>query len=387
MKKKKLLSVILASALAVSVMPFQAFASQVTPGTTVGGTIGGDSTIASSAIIRGVVPKDFNFVINPLELNVPGSGNAQIISTPYTFQNMSNMDVQLSVTPVFVTTDGVTIASSPDEIKNVPGEAPTIFMQVAPATTIPTLGGPAGNLDFVSGSALNFASGDGISMTVSGSSGAANTAYFKLKNLKQAYTTDGTTMTYDPNQNTAANTDAIGFMFTGKVSQLSKWDDPKIKLGVSVEFAFDFISSDSFADTTNVVAGTYQMLKESLVSPTASIDFSSDGKFAFNIPTGYHLGGGLGYFTDTKAITVTKADIKDAIETAWSTEGVTVGSYTINNMEKAKYDWDTKTKKGYLFPAVMSSVSGRHMYLVSFCVSDTDPTDKYAVISSEVVLD
>lgn len=384
MKKKKLLSVILASALAVSVMPFQAFATEVGPSTTVGGTIGGDSTIASSAVIRGVVPRDFDFIVNPLELSVPGSGTAQIISTPYTFQNMSNMDVQLSVTPVFVTTDGVHIASSPDEIKNVPGEEPTIFMQVAPAAEKPTLTGTPGSLDFASGTSLAFASGDGISMTVSGTADAANTAYFKLKNLKNAYTTDGITMTYDPTKNTIADTDAVGFTFTGKVSQLSKWDNPDIKLGVSVEYAFDFISSDSFADPDKVVTGTYQMLKENLAVSGPVFNLSKDGKISItNIPEGYKPTK-MGYIIDGTSMSVSKADIETAIS-ADGVVGAVIGSYTTKEMVRpTHFDWDSTTNTGSL---VTTQLHNKYLYIFTILHNETDGKEDIAIVSPMVLMD
>lgn len=347
MKKNRLLSAFLAGALMVSAMPFQAFAADITDPPAGGGTITGDSTVVSQAQVRVVVPANTDFLVNPLELDVSGVSD-QIISAPFTFINKSNMDVQLSVSPEFTSDSGITVASSPDEIKNTIGEAPTIFLQVAPATTKPDLKGAGDTLEFDDATTPTFTSGDGISTTVTEEADGVtpNTTYFKLENLKKAYSVDTVTdpdapkMEYDQTKATPADTDAVALKFIGKVSQMSTWTGitPKVRF----HYEFNLISKEVYADNNNEVAGAHGLVNKNLAM-TASIVLNADGTFetgGLNKETQTVAGlyyivddsiTGLSY-NDIKAV-VKASDFQTKMDAAGGNIGLPVGSYMIKQMK------------------------------------------------------
>lgn len=321
MKKKRLLATVLASALMVTAIPFQAFAAPVaTSSDAKSGDISGDSTIASSAMLKVKIPTDFNFVVNPLELPVTNPANptisnetAQIISTPYTIINKSNMDVQVTVTPEFTSTTGVVVASSPDEIKNVAGEEPIIFLQVAPMAAEPKLTGTGTGLKYDTAATATFASGDGLSVTI-GKEDTTNPVYFKMKNMKNAYTTDGVTMKYDetvPDSTGANKADAIGFKFIGKVSQMAEWTNHAPS--VTVHYEFDFITNETYTSNDSV-DGTYGMVAENLAVTGPVFTLNADGTMALtNSPVGYDPTG-LFYIYSSSPMNVTNQEIETAAD-------------------------------------------------------------------------
>lgn len=386
MKKKKLLSALLASALMVTAIPFQAFATPVkaTPSDALNGEISGSSTVASSALVRAIIPADFDFVVNPLELTVTGSGasagsNDQIISTPYTFINKSNMDLQLTVTPKFTSTNGITVASSPDEIKNVAGEAPIIFLQVAPITAKPALTGAGSTLQYDTASTPTFASGDGLSVTVGKET--TNPVYFKLHDAKSAYTTDGTDMFYDDDEVTSTVADAASFRFTGKVSQMAAWTDKAP--GVTVEYKFDFITDDVYNDNNNDVAGTYNMVDTNLAVTGPSLSLTTGGTFtASNVPSGYEVKNFYYIYDANNPITATSAAIQTAANGKTDFTDTVVGAYTINHMVYGEnYSWDPATLSGVISSGAWTAMRDGYFMAIIKVENTSDSTDTIAVAS------
>lgn len=390
MKKKKLLSALLASALMVTAIPFQAFADPVkaTPSDALNGEISGSSTVASSALVRAIIPADFDFVVNPLELTVTGSGasagsNDQIISTPYTFINKSNMDLQLTVTPKFTSTNGITVASSPDEIKNVAGEAPIIFLQVAPITAKPALTGAGSTLQYDTASTPTFASGDGLSVTVGKET--TNPVYFKLHDAKSAYTTDGTDMFYDDDEVTSTVADAASFRFTGKVSQMAAWTDKAP--GVTVEYKFDFITDDVYNDNTNDVAGTYNMVDTNLAVTGPVFSLSPSGALkVVDAPDGYTTTS-LYYAWSENRISISQTDIEALLSAGTTIKGAVVNGNTIYEMlYPTDFDWDVvnNTMTGQIKAASMDFLDGRHMVVFTTLTKSGEPT--LVAISPDVLM-
>lgn len=389
MKKKKLLSALLASALMVTAIPFQAFAAPVkaTPSDALNGEISGSSTVASSALVRAIIPADFDFVVNPLELTVTGSGasagsNDQIISTPYTFINKSNMGLQLTVTPKFTSTNGITVASSPDEIKNVAGEAPIIFLQVAPITAKPALTGAGSTLQYDTASTPTFASGDGLSVTVGKET--TNPVYFKLHDAKSAYTTDGTDMFYDDDEVTSTVADAASFRFTGKVSQMAAWTDKAP--GVTVEYKFDFITDDVYNDNNNDVAGTYNMVDTNLAVTTPVYNLASNGVMSFaNVPEGYKPSGLFYLFDKTTTLSITQSDIEAAAADVQELTGLEIDGHKVGKMTGLLYTWPDLTKPGALSAQGKKNVSGG--YLIVFTKFTKEGEESLFAVSPCVHMD
>lgn len=382
MKKKRLLATVLASALMVTAIPFQAFATPVaTSSDAKSGDISGDSTIASSAMLKVKIPTDFNFVVNPLELPVTGSNEtAQIISTPYTIINKSNMDVQVTVTPEFTSTTGVAVASSPDEIKNVAGEEPIIFLQVAPMAAEPKLTGSGTGLKYdTADTTATFASGDGLSVTI-GKEDTTNPVYFKMKNMKNAYSTDGVTMKYDediPDSTGANKADAIGFKFIGKVSQMSEWTNHAPS--VTVHYEFDFITNETYTSNASV-NGTYGMVAENLAVSEPVFTLNSDGTFALT-NLGDYTEGILQWLVSDDPITLTKAQIAQAIVNGDST----VGGLNINTMGAGDFTYDVTAKTGEISQGSKDFVSGKYL----ICLSSLSKNDVIvgATVSDSILMD
>lgn len=391
MKKKKLLSAILASALMVTAIPFPAFAAGVaTTSDAMDGSISGDSTVASSALLKVKLPTDFNFIVNPLELPVTGSNEtAQIISTPYTIINKSNMDVQVTVTPEFTSTTGVTVASSPDEIKNVAGEEPIIFLQVAPMAAEPKLINSGTSLQYdTSDTTATFASGDGLSVTI-GKEDTTNPVYFKMKNMKNAYSTDGVTMKYDesiPDSSGANKADAIGFKFIGKVSQMSEWTNHAPS--VTVHYEFDFITNETYTSNASV-SGTYGMVDKDLAVSGPSVALTSDGKFTLVNLEGLKTSG-FYYLMSDSTITVSKGDFKTALLSsnliANGPNATTIGGIKIRSLEGGQhYTWDKTTSTGTFLQASKVGLSEQYLF-VGVPYENSDGT-KDVAFSSIVKMD
>lgn len=386
MKKKRLLATVLASALMVTAIPFQAFAGPVaTSSDAKSGDISGDSTIASSAMLKVKIPTDFNFVVNPLELPVTGSNEtAQIISTPYTIINKSNMDVQVTVTPEFTSTTGVAVASSPDEIKNVAGEEPIIFLQVAPMAAEPKLTGSGTSLKYdTADTAATFASGDGLSVTI-GKEDTTNPVYFKMKNMKNAYSTDGVTMKYDediPNSTGANKADAIGFKFIGKVSQMSEWTNHAPS--VTVHYEFDFITNETYTSNASV-SGTYGMVDKDLAVSGPVMTLKSDSTFKLENVGDYNVGM-LRYIMSDTPITESKADIAQAVIDG----DTTIGGKDLKTFIAGAFTYEPETKSGYFGPNVKKLFSEK--YCVVICplrAADAEPgVFAAAAVSNSVKMD
>lgn len=383
MKKKRLLSALLASALIISAMPFQAFAVD----TDADGSINGSSNVVSNAEKKVVVPTSVNFSINPLGLPVNDNGivtNDQIISAPFSFINKSNMDLQVSVSPKFSDPDGVTIASSPDEIKNTPNEAPTIFLQLAPATTKAPMTGTGDNLEFASSTALTFASGAGISTNVVASGEAVNVARFKLHNVKTAYEVSGGAMAYIPTNVDNDSADAIAFKFIGKVSQMSAWTGKSPK--VEFNYKLDLISADSYANTDNNVAGAYGLVNKDLAATTA-FNLATNGAISITgLPEGYTYSQ-LGFLLPTAAgapINVTTSELETAILGASNPIGLTInGLPTYEMLLGTHFTWDAVTLTGQL---KTDTLHGFNLRLFTVATNSTTG-DKIAIISPIVLMD
>lgn len=380
MKKKRLLSALLASALIISAMPFQAFAD-----TDADGSINGSSNVVSNAEKKVVVPTSVNFSINPLGLPVNDNGivtNDQIISAPFAFINKSNMDLQVSVTPKFSDPDGVTIASSPDEIKNTPNEVPTIFLQLAPADDKAPMTGTGNGLEFASSTALTFASGAGISTNVVASGEAVNVARFKLHNVKGAYEVSGGAMTYIPANVNNSTADAIAFKFIGKVSQMSNWTGKSPK--VEFSYKLDLISADSYADTNNNVAGAYGLVNKDLAATGPLFNLDADGNIGItNISEGFGYPSTMGFIVDANSsINVSREDIKAAILQADNIIGVRIGNYTTAEMVvNNHFTWNTNTKTGTL---AVDRLHGSSLCI--FAISTDGNGNKEALVSPIVTM-
>lgn len=379
MKKKRLLSALLASALIISAMPFQAFATD----TSSNGSINGSSNVVSNAEKKVVIPANVDFSINPLGLPVTDGGtvtNDQIISAPFSFINKSNMDLQVSVTPKFSDPDGVTIASSPDEIKNTPNEAPTIFLQLAPATAKAPMTGIGDNLEFASSPALTFASGAGISTNVVASGEAVNVARFKLHNVKTAYEVSGGAMAYVPTKVDKDSADAIAFKFIGKVSQMSAWTGKSPK--VEFSYKLDLISADSYADTNNNVAGAYGLVNKDLAASGPVFNLNTSGHMAItDLPAGYRTTN-LYYVFSSTPISVTTSDIESAIS-GGTVVGATVKGLTVSEMiYEDQYSWNGDTYSGDFTSQALSNLNGYN--LVAFTIAIKEGSPDIVIVSPNV---